>query len=281
MTIWDREILALKCVLQPMWTLLEYPFKVFDLFPPDISLVFISALMGVILLKFYGFLSDQKKIRATKDQIKAHLLAIALYRDDIGVGLKSQGMMLFANLKYLYYNILPAIILILVCFPFLGHLNVRYGYESFYVGDQIKLTVYPDTRVQLKDIVITMDDDLKIISPPLRIDELHEVNWKLEATNNGKHKLKIQTESEIVVKEVVVGKANQVLSPYRTKSILKHILYSGEELLPRDSNFIAVRIAYPNTTINCLGYQAHWLVPFCVIAILSGLLFKRALNVIL
>jgi len=260
---------------------LDYMLKPFNTLPPSIGLCVISAITGIIMLKLYGIISNQKKIRVAKDQIKANLLGIVLYKDDIRTTLKLQGRLLLANIKYLKCSLLPLIILVLICIPILAQLNIRYGYRPFIVGEKIKLFTKFDNNTILDDISIDVEDGLKILTPALRMEGAREVDWKLEALKPGNHKIKILVSGIYYTKEVIVGSVHsaQKLIPFRSKSIVSRILYPGEQPIPQKSIVNTIEIRYPHFHIGIFGYNLNWLVIFCVISILSGLLFKPLLKV--
>lgn len=257
----------------------DYLLKPFSPFPPYVGLCFISAITGIILLKLFGIFSNQVKIRESKDQIKAHLLGIVLYKDDIRTSLKIQVKMLGANFRYLRCSLLPLIILVLLCIPILGQLNIRYGYRAFAVGEKIKLFVHLDNGSPLNDVSLETGEALKILTPPLRIKETGEVDWKLEAVKPGQHMVEISTSGRKYTKEIVVGSTIQKIIPNRSKSLIYGLLYPGDKLLPKKSQLNSIKVEYPSGYVSVFGHDLHWLLVFCVVSILSGLSFKRLLKV--
>ena len=47
--------------------------------------IILSVVIGLGMIVLFGYTSDQKAIGRAKDQLKAHLLAVRLYRDQIPV----------------------------------------------------------------------------------------------------------------------------------------------------------------------------------------------------
>ena len=48
---------------------------------PLAIVVMLSVVVGLLMIVLFGYTSDQKAIGIAKDQLKAHLLAVRLYRD--------------------------------------------------------------------------------------------------------------------------------------------------------------------------------------------------------
>jgi len=266
-------------VLQSITKSFDYLFKPFSAFPPFVGLCVFSALSGVVLLKLYGLTSNQRKIRQAKDQIKAHLLGLVLYKDDVRISISMQAKMLLANFRYFRTSLVPFVVLLIACIPILGQLNARYGYKPFAVGDKIEVFVNIANKGFLKNTSITVSEGLEILTPALRIDELNEVDWKVQALNPGTHRIDINVAGEKYSKDVVIAAEANTLTSRRLKSFLLSILYPGEDLLPSESKVKSIKIAYSSGSVQMFGYHFHWLLVFCVVSIIAGLAFKRVLKV--
>jgi uncharacterized membrane protein (DUF106 family) len=269
----------MEIILQTITKLFGYILKPFSALPPFVGLCFISAVTGVLLLKLYGLVSRQKKIRRAKDEINAHLLGIVLYKDDIRLCLKSQAKMLLANIKYLKQSLLPLVVLLVVCLPILGQLNLRYGYQPFNKGDKIPIIANFTNTTDLTGISITTEDGLKVLTPALRIQELNQVVWKVQPLWPGTHKIEVGVAGSTYNKELVVGDTADKVSSVRLKSFLGSVLYPGENLLPEESPIDSIEVPYRGGSVKIFGHNFHWLLIFCVVSIIAGLSFKRILNV--
>ena len=52
---------------------------------PLAIVVVLSIVIGLLMIVLFGYTSDQKAIKVAKDQLKAHLLAVRLFRDQLPV----------------------------------------------------------------------------------------------------------------------------------------------------------------------------------------------------
>ena len=57
----------------------------------------ISLVIGLVMVIVFGYTSDQKAIHVAKDRLKAHLLAVRLFQDQIPVVLRSYGRIVLAH----------------------------------------------------------------------------------------------------------------------------------------------------------------------------------------
>src|SRR5439155_19914772 len=68
---------------------------------PSLIVVAISLIIGLIMVIVFGYTSDQKAIHVAKDRLKAHLLALRLFQDQIHVVFRSYGRIVLATGHYL------------------------------------------------------------------------------------------------------------------------------------------------------------------------------------
>ena len=72
-----------------------------------LSITLISAVLGVMLLLIFKYTSNQKAIAGIRDDIKANLLAIKLFRENIAVTFRSQARVFICSFKLLFHSALP------------------------------------------------------------------------------------------------------------------------------------------------------------------------------
>jgi len=94
---------------------------------PMAIVIAVSLVVGFLMVVLFGYTSDQKAIGIAKDQLKAHLLAVRLYRDQIPVVMGSYGKILRGTGRYLklafkplLYVIIPITLLIVQIDRYLG-----------------------------------------------------------------------------------------------------------------------------------------------------------------
>ncbi|MGA7569004.1 MAG: hypothetical protein WBW53_23325 [Terriglobales bacterium] len=80
---------------------------------PLAIVIFVSLAVGLVMVVLFGYTSDQKAIGIAKDQLKAHLLAVRLYRDQIPVVMGSYGKILRGTGRYLKLAFKPLLYVII------------------------------------------------------------------------------------------------------------------------------------------------------------------------
>jgi len=261
-------------LLTRIFDLLLLPFSCLD---PVYGLVFISILAGIVFLKIFGLVSNQKDIKKVKDKIKAHMLVVVLYRDNFKISIKAVLKLLGYNFVYIKYVLIPLFFMIIIFIFIFGQMNFRYRYAPLRVGEETILKVKANENSDISKFLLKSSNELTVTTPALRINENNEIYWKFKGNSNGIHKLTViddrNKKHEI---EAFVETNSGKIPRGKYKSWFKRILNPGFEPL---KNINAVTIRYPTIKHKVFSFHLNWLIIFFIVSIISGLLFKRFLNV--
>jgi hypothetical protein len=120
-----------------------------------------------------------------------------------------------------------------------------------------------------------------IETPPLRIEDEAEIDWRVKAKENGLGRLTLVVGSETIVKDVAVG--TKLLSKISTlrvgRNVLDQVFNPGERPLPSGSIVRSVELKYPEARMDLFGRRIHWLVVYFVLSIIFGFAFKGVFKV--
>jgi len=270
----------LNTILGRVFDLLLLPFRSLN---PWAGMAFISLLTGLLMLFIYRLTSNQSGIRRVKDKIKAHLLELRLFKDNMGVTMRAQGQILRANLRYLGLNMKPLLVMIVPLLLILAQLNLWFGSDPLAVGRPaiLKARLNPDVNVMATEFELESPPEIMVETPPLRIEELREVDWRLKPTAAGTFDLTIRAGDKSYLKTVVVdGTGLKKVSPLKVKrSLLDEVLYPGEKALPGESLIKAIEIVYPAKKLSLLGLRLHWLIAYLALSIVFGFALKKPFRV--
>jgi uncharacterized membrane protein (DUF106 family) len=269
-----------NAVLGKLFDLLLLPFRSLN---PWAGMAFISLLTGLLMLFIYRLTSSQSGIRRVKDKIKAHLLELRLFKDNMGVTMKAQGQILQANLRYLGLNLKPLLVMIVPLILILAQLNLWFGSEPLSVGRPAILKVRLQLGVNVLGTEISLESppEIAVETPPLRLEEPREVDWRLKPTSAGRFELIIKAGDKRYLKTVVVdGRRLEKVSSIKVKkSLLDEILYPGEKALSGGSRIKAIEIVHPAKKLPLFGLRLHWLIAYLGLSIIFGFALKKPFRV--
>jgi uncharacterized membrane protein (DUF106 family) len=273
-----------------MWIFNSILNKVFDVLflpvrglNPWAAMILVSLLTSFLMLFIFRHTSNQAGIKKEKNRIKAHLLELRLFKDNMGVQLRAQGRILLANLKYVGHNAKPMLVMIVPVLLILIRLNLWFGAESLRPGDPVLVKVrlaegkYP-SEVPAS---LAVSRELDVETPPLRIEDEAEIDWRLRAKSAGAGRLTFTVGGETIVKSASVGATR--LSPIPALrpgcSLIDQIFNPGEAPLPSASAVRSIEVQYPAASMSLFGMHIHWLIVYFVLSIVFGYGFKGLFKV--
>lgn len=265
--------------------------KAFDVFltpfarlHPWVGLLIVSVVTGVVMLLIFGKTSNQKKITETKDKLKAYIMEMWIFRNDTLVMFSAIGNVLRNNVQYLRHSLRPLVFILVPVLVVMVQLGIRYGNRPFDPGDVTIVTAELDEGVRPTDldVELTAPMGLRVLSPPLRIDSKHQIDWKLQALMPGVHEISLTVGDDVLTKSVAVGPERRVetLAGVRpTAGTWSAFLYPSETPIPRDSAVRAIRVRYPPRQLGLFGLNVHWLIAFFVVSVAAGFALKGVFGI--
>ncbi len=272
-----------------MWLLNNILNKIFDAFfspfralNPLWGLSIISFITGIIMLIIFRYTSNQEGIKEAKEKIKAHLLEVRLFKDDMGLMLNAQKNILKHNFTYMKYSVMPMLVMMIPVVLILIHLNFRFGYSPLKPGDDaiVVLNMNKGIDVNGTEAKIIAPAGIEVETPILRINEKKEVDWRIKAKKPGDFDLEFQIGGEKFHKNISVTDKLTMLSTKRVASGFFDLIFNPAEK-PLDQNSVveSIEIKYPPTDLKVFGYKIHWLIIFFVLSIVFGFAFKGVFGV--
>lgn len=251
----------------------------FSISVPAALVVLISIVIGLLMVVLFRYTSDQKAIRIAKDQLKAHLLAVRLYQDQLPVVLASYGRILRGTGRYLRLAFTPLLIVIVPLTFLIVQLDRYFGWAPLAPGQSFLVTARANTAEDLDTLALQLPEDLKTTAPAVHIPVDKEVVWRVEAAKDGAYDLKIASADHVVEKSLLVSPSLARISPERLQApYWKRMFTSGEPALSAGP-VQSIAIDYPVRTISFAGVEWNWIWLFFVLSLAAGFLFKSILGI--
>jgi hypothetical protein len=251
------------------------------LLPGWLSATLLAIVTGIVMLVAFKYTSNQRAIKRVRRDIKAHLLALKLFKESIPVSLRVQGRVLVGALRLLLLALVPMLVMLLPMALLLGQLSLWYEARPLRVGEEAVLTMklngdrdahWPDVRLQPTDAV-------EELIGPVRLLSKREICWSVRARQNGTHRVVFLVDGQVVDKELAVGEGVMRVSAQRPSWHSSEFWYHpGEVPFPPDSPVQSIAIDYSPRSSWTSG-ATWWVVYFFVVSLLAGFSFRRMLNV--
>ena len=264
-------------------TLFGWFFIPFEQIHPAWGMLIVSLVMSILMLVIFKRTSDQKGVRVAKNHVKAHFLAIRLYRDDISLMFNTMKNILVSNGRYIKKSFRPMLFMIVPVSIILIQIGSRYEYRPLKVGESTLVTVHLGQNIpedQINTVELQLPDGLVVDAPPVRIYSMREINWRIVAKSEGDFDVVFKVGDTSVSKKILVKNGLTALSKQIAKSQLSVTLMNPTEAsLPGTSKISSILVQYPTREFEFLGFTFHWLIAFFVFSILFAFSLKGVMGV--
>jgi len=271
---------VINSILQNIFNVIFYPFQNMN---PWIGMFVISLLSVFLILFIFKHTSNQKGIKTVKDRIKAHLLELRLYKDNLRISLKAQASILRQNSKYIAYSAKPLLFMIIPIVLIIAHTNFWFGYTSLEPGQKtlVKVKLSEEYDPLETDIRLEPSPAYSIETPPLRILEENEIDWRISPVQAGNHELEFSVGGEKIRKTLSVKSPPlSRISPVKfKKNFFDELINPTEAPIRKDLPIQSIEILYPTKNMNVLGLGIHWLIVYFILTIIMGFSLKSVFKV--
>jgi len=255
-------------------------FNLFLLTSPLAIVIVVSLVVGLVMVVLFGYTSDQKAIGVAKDQLKAHLLAVRLYRDQIPVVMGSYGKILRGTGRYLKLAFKPLLYVIIPITLLIVQIDRYLGATPIPPNTSFLLTVHTTGGDALNDATLELPPEITMTAPPVHVPAENEIVWRLVGSKEGKYEVKIVAGGQSAAKAVCVGGDMPRISTVRLRGhFWERMFSSAEPALAKDSPIESISINYPDRNIEVAGYGMNWIWLFFILSMVAGFIFKELLGI--
>src|SRR5207247_1156451 len=186
---------------------------------PAALVVLLSLIIGLLMVVVFRYTSDQKAIRLAKDQLKAHLLAVRLFQDQLPVVLSSYGRILRCTGRYLRLAFKPLLFVILPLTFLIVRLDRYLGWAPMPSGQAFLVKVRTTNPEALNEASLLLPAEMKTTAPAVHVPAGNEVVWRVVAEKNGDYNVIIGVAGQTLSKAVVASSGLSRVSPIRYRDI--------------------------------------------------------------
>lgn len=254
--------------------------KLFLLTSPLALVVVLSIVIALLMVVLFGYTSNQKAIGIAKDRLKAHLLAVRLFQDQLHVVVGSYGRILRGTIRYLRLAFMPLLYVIIPLTLLIIQLDRYLGFNGIQADAPFLLTAKANSAEALDGISLELPPEITMTAPAVHVAADREVVWRLAASKPGTYDIQIATPNEKTGKTVRVSSDLMRLSPMRMRGhFWERFFYSAEPALPDNSPLESITVNYPERNIEIAGYEFNWIWLFFILSMVAGYIFKELLGI--
>jgi hypothetical protein len=264
----------------------------FETFGAATALIVVSGVFGILALVAFKFISYQKGIKFAKDKIKAHLIEIRIYQDDLVVVTRAIGSVLLRNFQYMAYNFGPFLPLAIPFTLVIAQLVVRYAFAPVPVaavgaerlpgeGTTLEVALLRDRAALVEGLRIEYPPGVTPVSPLVRVPSEGRAFQEFVATSAGTHELQIVlADGSRETKLLAAGETSRLMQPERGRGFISALLWPAEDTFTGSSPFERIAFTYPDRDLGWLpGGTGGVLLIFLVASMVFGVLALKPLRI--
>jgi hypothetical protein len=249
--------------------------------PGWLSATVIGVVTGVLMLIAFKYTSHQSAIKKTRDQIKANLIALSLFKDDVRVGLRAQGRILGNAGKLLLLSLVPMLVMTIPMVLILGQLALWYQARPLRVGEETIMTVQLESvdKTAVKKVKLNSTDGIELAIGPVRVPTKRMVCWTIKPMQQGLHELSVQFDDQTFTKQLAVGDGFMPVSLKRpARRWTEMFLHPREPAFSPDSPVQSIEIGFPDRDSWTAGTDV-WLLYWFAVSMVAAFAVKPLVGV--
>jgi hypothetical protein len=271
----------LNALLTPVGDVLLAPFRNY----PATGLVFWSVVTGIIMTYVFGKTSNQRALRRAADNIRAQLLAVKLFKDDLVVTFHCQVKLLRATAMRLLHSVPPMLVMIVPLMFVLTQLAMRYEFRPLIKDEQavVAMHIRPDAWKASRDMSLDSGDGFVVETESLRDEKSSTIYWRVRADGDQSKLLKFKIGDQVISKELPMSGTSSVLQVSNPKragvSALDQLLYPAELSLSADSPIESIDIQLTPRENLILGWRVPWWATFFIVSMFVAFVTGKFMGV--
>jgi hypothetical protein len=249
--------------------------------PGWLSNTIISAVTGLFLLVIFKYTSNQRAIGKIKDDIKAHMLALKLFKDSISGTLHAETRIFKGAFLLLFHAIPPMLVMIIPISLLLAQMSLWYQYRPLLPRELAVMTVKLNGNVggHWPTVNIEPTPVAEVTVGPVRVLSRREICWEIKALENGKHRITLHVNGHQIEKELAIGDNFMRVSSTRPAwSWASILIHPAEKPFGPDSIVQSVAVDYPKRPSKTSGAD-WWLIYFFIASMVFAFISRPFLKV--
>lgn len=262
-------------------TIGEYLLAPIGRLPDYTGAVLVSLVTGIVMLIAFKHTSPQSTIKRIRNQTKAELLSLSLFKDSIAVSLAAQGRIFWKAIQSILVTFIPIAVMIIPVTLLLGQLSLWWQFRPLRVGEEavVTLNLNGNDKTAWPDVQLASSSAFEPSVGPVRVKSQRAIHWNLVAKEAGYHQLSFEVDGKTIKKQLAVGQQLMRVSERRPAWKWSDIvLYPAEEPFPIASAVKSIEIQYPGHESWLTGSKT-WLIAWFLGSTITALCFRGVFNV--
>lgn len=253
--------------------------------PAWAPLIFVSAVAGVFAAIVFRLTSRQDLLRRDAELIQAQLLAMKLFRDDLGTLWGSFGRLLQHTALRLWHSLPPVLVMTVPFVLLLVQLARWYEHAPLVVGDQAIVVLQLSEGAWSQSEIGPPEGGAGLVveTPSLRDPQEHAIYWRIRLVEPDAPMLRWHLPEKTIEKRIAAARDHRQLLAVDTQrpgpDFTARLVHPGEPPFKESDGVRGVVVHYPPRSTPVLGLNLPWWATFFVVSLLAAILGGRLMKV--
>jgi hypothetical protein len=252
---------------------------------PTIGLLVWSALTGVAMTYVFGKTSNQTGLTRAANRVRAQLLAVKLFKDDLTVTMWCQVALMKATGARLWHSVPPMLVMLVPLFLVLTQLALRYEFRPLLPGETAVLAMHlkPEAWKTFQDLRMQTSAGVTQEAGSLRDAKNETLYWRIRVNGEESERLRWDLGDQTIEKELSIASHADVLQPTNPirpgTGFWDRVFYPGEPGLAADSPVASIEVHHTRRMTPILGVDIPWWATFFLVSMLVAFVAGKIIGV--
>jgi hypothetical protein len=259
----------------------KYVLAPIAVLPGWLSATLVAVGSGILFLVIFKYTSNQAAIKKVRDDIKAHLLALKLFKENPWVTLRAQGRILRGAALLLVHAVVPMLVMALPVSLLLAQVGLWYQARPLKVGEEAVVSVKLNGNLDSSapHVCFQPNEAIEMTLGPVQVTSKREIWWNIRPRADGYQRLVFHVGEQTTDKELAVGEGFMRVGIRRPGwNWHEAILHPMEKPFARDSSIESIEIEYEDRPGWASGTNS-WMIFWFLGSMISGFCLRRFLKV--
>jgi len=252
---------------------------------PLVNLLLWSAVSGVVMAVVFRYTSNQRALKRVADRSRAHVLAIKLFKDDLGSTYRSLGSLLYYTAARIGWSLPPMLVMVVPFVLLLSQLALRYEHEPLGPNEAavVELQLTEESWQEDKDVTVEVSETLAVETEPLRDTQERAIYWRVRAREVGPSTVRWPLATGTVEKQIALSDGPERLCAVETRrpgaGFWDRLLHPGERAFASGSPVRAIVVHHPRRSVPVFGLDVPWWLTFLIVSMLAAVAVRPIVKV--
>lgn len=240
-------------------------------FSPFWAILLIALVISILISVVYKFMTDQKKMKALKEEQKEFQKKMKEMKDqpDKVMGMQKEAMS--KNMEYMKQSFKPTLVTMLPIILIFAWMSGNLAYEPIYPGETYVVNANFLEEVEGLEAEVIVDEGTNLLTGASAVQTINDgrASWKLKS-DEGTHILEFRVGETVATKEVLITEELEYADAVET--------YQHSDIESVQIEYNKLRPLGPDFTVPLFNWQPGWLGLYIIFSLVFSIGIRKLMG---